>query len=168
MNVFFTNSNPIKCASEHCLVHQRKMIVEYAQLLSSAHHVIDGDNSIDGIYKKTHQGHPSSVWVRESSTHYQWVLDCAVELCRLYTERTGKTHKTQLTLANLEVMPSGIDIIEFKTPPVVADDKFKAMAITTGSVCKAYQEYLIEKFEEWTSRIKPIAVDFHITPEWIN
>ncbi|AUS01948.1 hypothetical protein NVP3058O_030 [Vibrio phage 3.058.O._10N.286.46.B8] len=42
MNIFFTNECPIQSANEHNHVHQTKMIVEYAQLLSTAHRLIDG------------------------------------------------------------------------------------------------------------------------------
>jgi hypothetical protein len=72
MNVFFTNECPIQAANEHVRVHQVKMIVEYAQLLSTAHHVVDGDNAINGIYKQTHTNHPSAIWVRKSADNYEW------------------------------------------------------------------------------------------------
>lgn len=42
MNIFFTHPNPHVAANEHCNVHQVKMILEYGQLLSTAHRVIDG------------------------------------------------------------------------------------------------------------------------------
>ena len=87
MNVFYTNDCPIQSANEHVRVHQVKMIVEYAQLLSSAHHELDGANAIEGIYKKTHVNHPSAVWVRKSSQHYSWVWRCAMRLCESYTAR---------------------------------------------------------------------------------
>lgn len=35
MNIFVTNYNPTACAMEHCLVHRNKMLVEYAQLMST-------------------------------------------------------------------------------------------------------------------------------------
>lgn len=61
MNVFYTNDNPLLAARDHCLVLRNKMIIEHCQLLSTVHHVLDGDRVIDGIYKKTHQNHPSAV-----------------------------------------------------------------------------------------------------------
>ena len=42
MNIFYFDSNPIECAEQHCNKHCVKMIVEYAQLLSTAHRIIDG------------------------------------------------------------------------------------------------------------------------------
>lgn len=167
MNVFFTNECPIQAASEHCHVHQVKMIVEYAQLLSSAHHVIDGDDAIDAIYKKTHVNHPSAVWVRKSADHYVWVWECAMQLCQLYTQRTGKAHATESILEKLGSVPSGLDFTGFVKPPVAAPDEFKVMAVF-GDVCKAYQKYLVSKFQEWQQRERPMKVEFDVIPEWMN
>ena len=43
MNIFYLNKSPEICAKEHVDKHVVKMIVEYAQLLSTAHRMIDGD-----------------------------------------------------------------------------------------------------------------------------
>jgi hypothetical protein len=165
MNVFFTNINPIVAAGEHCLVHQRKMIVEYAQLLSTAHFELDGN--IVG-YKPTHKNHPSAIWVRESTYHYQWVWMCATELCRLYHENTGKCHKTSSVLMELKEPPKNIPVAIFKQPPVAAPDQFKAIEVTDGSVV-AYQKYLSWKFLEWKTRLKPMKVEFQKNvPSWLT
>lgn len=167
MNVFFTNECPIQAANEHVRVHQVKMIVEYAQLLSSAHHELDGTNAIEGIYKKTHVNHPSAVWVRKSSQHYAWVWRCAMRLCEVYTARTSKVHKTQAILEALCVSPNNLPDNGFTKPPVAAPDEFKAIAVF-GDVCKAYQQYLCSKFAEWQSRTKPIKVEFDTVPSWYS
>ena len=171
MNVFYTNSDPIIAAQDHTRVHRNKMIVEYAQLLSTAHHEL-GVNA-DGIYKRTHLNHPSAVWVRKSPFNYDWVARCALELCRLYTIDTGKTHKTHaLVIELLCNKPTAwanardCDIQGFSEPPVAAPDEFKALAVFNGAAI-AYQAYLRSKFAEWQSRAKPIAVSFTHQPEWI-
>ena len=43
MNIFYLNENPELCAQEHNDKHVVKMCIEYAQLLSTAHRVLDGD-----------------------------------------------------------------------------------------------------------------------------
>ena len=43
MNIFYLDPDPIACAEQHCDAHASKMCVEYAQLLSTAHRVVDGD-----------------------------------------------------------------------------------------------------------------------------
>lgn len=50
MNIFYLDENPSIAAAMHCDKHVVKMIVEYAQLMSTAHH-IHGTN-VEGMYKK--------------------------------------------------------------------------------------------------------------------
>ena len=47
MNIFYLNRDPIKCALQHCDKHVVKMIIEYAQLMSTAHRVLDGELFFD-------------------------------------------------------------------------------------------------------------------------
>lgn len=116
MNIFFTNENPLLAANDHCHIHTNKMIIEYAQILSSAHHVLDGENALQGVYKLTHSRHPSSIWARSGQYQYEWVLDCAVELCKMYTLRTGKVHKTEAVLHLLKELPDNLSVTAWKKP----------------------------------------------------
>ena len=47
MNIFYLDHNVKSCAEQHVDKHVVKMIVEYAQLLSTAHRVIDGEEYED-------------------------------------------------------------------------------------------------------------------------
>jgi hypothetical protein len=118
MNIFFLDADPAIAAAYHCDKHVSKMIVEYAQLLSTAHRMLDGHASIgvsksgrkqmqwahpiedfdDLLYKVTHANHPSALWVRESASNYIWLYRLFDELCREYTKRYKKIHATQTKL----------------------------------------------------------------------
>ena len=43
------------------------MILETAQMLSTAHRVLDGDEPADevGLYKRAFENHPCSIWLRD-------------------------------------------------------------------------------------------------------
>ena len=43
MNLFYLHEDPIKSAELHCDKHVVKMIIEYAQMLSTAHRMLDGE-----------------------------------------------------------------------------------------------------------------------------
>ena len=80
MNIFYLDPDPKTCAQMHCDKHVTKMIIEYSQLMSTAHRVIDGEEYIDNssgrkikrwklsdiredvLYKATHINHPSAIW----------------------------------------------------------------------------------------------------------
>ena len=71
MNIFYLSRSPVEAAKMQCDKHVVKMILETAQLLSTAHHELDGASV---AYKPTHKNHPSAVWVRSSSDHYRWTV----------------------------------------------------------------------------------------------
>lgn len=164
MNIFFTNPNPHKCANEHCDVHQVKMILEYTQMLSAAHHVLGSHpHIISEIYEKAYENHPPVVWVRESRAHYNWLFTCLMQLHKLYFDRTGRVHKAYSKRIPLRLPPPSLHANHWNNPPVSAPDKFKAM----GNTCSAYQAYLCEKFEEWQERERPIKVEWTCRrPTW--
>ena len=95
MNIFFLSMDPAECAQHHVDKHVVKMILEYCQLLSTAHHQLSPGNVPDGVYKQTHPNHPSAIWAREGAANYKWLHRLLVELCKEYTFRYGKIHKSQ-------------------------------------------------------------------------
>lgn len=165
MNVFYTHDNPHKAANEHCDVHQVKMILEYSQLLSTAHHKL-GTSHRPNLLAKTHEDHPSAVWVRESVDHYVWLFNCLMQLHKLYSDRTCKEHALyKLARNTLKYPPELLACNGFTRPPVAAPDAFKRM----DDVCLAYQAYLNDKFDEWLSRDKPMRLTYTCKrPRWLH
>ena len=47
MNIFYLHEDPEQCAKEHNDKHCVKMDIEYPQMLSTAHRVLDGDEWYD-------------------------------------------------------------------------------------------------------------------------
>jgi len=90
MNIFVTNADPR--VSAQALDDKRviKMILETAQMLSTAMHVL----GIPGApYKPTHINHPCSIWVRTNWNNFRWTTVHLDELCTEYWRRYGKIHK---------------------------------------------------------------------------
>tara|TARA_R110002111_G_scaffold14205_2_gene38958 strand:- start:62 stop:499 length:438 start_codon:yes stop_codon:yes gene_type:complete len=100
-----------------CDKHVVKMILESAQMLSTAHHILDKSDN-DLLYKATHKNHPSSRWVRESHLHYQWLYSHFVALGLEYTRRYGKIHTSITKLSDgLSHVPRHIPNKPFSPPP---------------------------------------------------
>ena len=156
MNIFYLDDDPKTCAKMHCDKHVVKMILEYAQLLSTAHHEIDGDPSID-CYKPTHKNHPSAVWVRENRSNYQWLWQLLNKLLVEYTFRYGKIHKTESSgiFWNLSIIPHELRGGKFTEPPQCMPDHCK---IPNATVL-AYRNYYIKEksyMARWKFTKKPI------------
>ena len=94
MNVFYLDKNPQSAAAMHCDKHCVKMILEYAQILSTAHRVLDGDDAPDDLYKIAHKNHPSTIWARTSKQHYDWLFRLVRKLTIEYGIRYGKIHRS--------------------------------------------------------------------------
>mgnify|MGYP006204699133 FL=1 len=175
MNVFYLDHHTHRCAKQHVDKHVVKMIVEYAQLLSTAHRVLDGEeyegrtannrrirrfkmansNIENTLYKASHINHPSAIWVRESSQHYWWLYLLFRELCMEYTHRYGKIHSTESKLGEiLQIKPKNIKDNGFVEPPQAMPDYCKV----PGDSIKAYQMYYVNEkigFAKWTKRDIP-------------
>lgn len=163
MNIFTTSACPIQSAKALPDVLVIKMIVESAQLLSTAH--FENDGVIVG-YKPTHKNHPCAIFTRKTSGNYEWVYNHFVALCDEFTRRKGKVHKTSELIETLKTAPRNIRKcavdIDFMCMP---DDCKKTL-----DVHKNYQIYLKKKYNEWLTRTdkKPIVATWTNAqrPEW--
>lgn len=114
MNIFYIDRDPAQAAQWMVDKHVVKMILESAQLLSTAHRVLDGietpgksktgrnvkrfvlpDARDSVLYSATHVNHPSAVWCRKSVENYNWLADHMFALMAEYTYRYEKEHKCQ-------------------------------------------------------------------------
>ena len=162
MNIFYTHSDPAQCAKEHCNVHTNKMIIETAQILSTAHRVLD-DNTDESLYKATHKNHPSNLWVRSTNNNYTWAYCLLEALSKCYKQRTGKDHNTWLRVKDvLSSPPINIECGWFSPPPYCGPKEYKKL-----DTKESYKYYLNMKFEEWQQRERKIKVEFYFgQPEW--
>ena len=159
MNIFYLDRNPSIAAEMACDKHVVKMILESAQLLSTAHRVIDGDEYADkvGLYKMAHKNHPSTIWTRTSTENYMWLNRYFGALCREYTYRYGKHHASERLLGPLAHVPKGLTYSGFTDPPQCMPDYCKG-----EDTVLAYQNYYIlekSRFAKWKKR--PV-------PEWFS
>lgn len=125
MNIFYIDRDPVKAAKWLVDSHVVKMVLEGAQMLSTAHFVIDGAQ-IPGTYTPTHINHPCSIWVRQSYFNYRWLYNHTMAIAAEYTHRYGKVHKTaQTVMPLLKPAPQNIDDIYSTDPPLCMPDEYK-------------------------------------------
>ncbi len=151
MNIFYLSHDTKVCAAMHCDKHVVKMILEYAQLLSTAHRVLDGtkvgkgyfldDYRENKLYKATHVNHPCAIWARAYDTNYIWLWHLLDNLCKEYTIRYNKHHKVEHSLLkdSLSVIPNNIPQANFLTfiePPQCMPDTYRV-----ESTLASYRNY---------------------------
>ena len=125
MNIFYLDEDPVKAAKYQYNKHVVKMILESAQMLCTAHHLIMGDDA-DVPYKIAHPKHPSTQWVTYSASNYAWLYQHMLALGDEYTKRYGKTHLTITKCKDkLAKLPGGIFNVGFTQPPQAMPDEYK-------------------------------------------
>ena len=177
MNIFYLDNNPKRCAQMHVDKHCVKMILEYAQLLSTAHRVLDGvqstrfsktgrkqtafilpDSRESMLYSATHVNHPSAVWVRQSEQNYRWLFHLFCELLKEYTHRYGKLHACERLVTFLGRPPQFIDMDSpFTEPTPAMPDDYKV----AGDSIQSYKNYYLGDKQRMFSRKN------RETPSWI-
>lgn len=95
MNIFFLDTEPELAAQHMCDKHVVKMVLESAQLLCTAHHMLPLWELPNKFYKATHKNHPCAIWIRQCCANYNWLTMHALALCDEYTYRYGKTHASR-------------------------------------------------------------------------
>jgi hypothetical protein len=173
MNIFYLHEDPKICAEQHLDKHCSKMLVEYAQLMSTAHRIIDGvayegrtktgrrikrwkhptkDNL---LYLACHVNHPSAVWCRENAYNYNWLYKMWSHLHDQFVLRYNNTHLSYTLLKDaLRNPPRNIALNKQFTQPTQAmpDDVKHKDSIT------AYRNYYIQykhSFAKWKLGIIP-------------
>jgi hypothetical protein len=183
MNIFYLSHNPAECARFHMDRHSTKMVLEYAQLLSTAHRVLDGtptidrgtatgrqrttyilpDNRDDVLYRATHINHPSAIWCRVRESHYRWLFTLWIELMDEYTYRYGKNHACEKLIGALSKPPTNIEFgggFDEPTPAMPDDVKVK------GDSIKSYRNYYIsnkQHLASWSGKINSRPI-----PNWFQ
>ena len=165
MNIFYLSNCPQEAAEAHNDKHCVKMILESAQMLSTAHRELDG-NVPDILYKSTHKNHPSTIWARSSKQHYDWLFQLFQWLSFEYTKRYSKktlikgfggmykVHKSWDKLGQiLMTAPKNIEDTGWNDPPQCMPDHCK-----DDDVVRAYRNYYIKEkssFAKWNYSGKP-------------
>lgn len=177
MNIFAVESDPIKSAQSLVDSHVVKMILESAQLLSTAHRIIDGVQYVDKtktgrnvkrwrlpddrdnkMYSATHINHPSAVWSRTSNNNYNWLYAHFMALLAEYTYRYGKTHKCNELADVLRSPPTGIPVFYLTPVTPAMPDEYKVPNDSVASY-RNYYKHGKKHLHKWTKRNPP---------EWIN
>jgi len=153
MNYFYVEKDPTSAAQALCDKHVVKMILETAQMLSTAHRLTEYPQA-DFVYKPTHSNHPSTKWLRSSQIAYKHGLQHLCALFDEYRHRYNKTHATERLLPYLSQVPEALPDLPFVDPPQCMYDECRH-----SDTVEAYRSYYRVRRNEidmrWTNREAP-------------
>ena len=195
MNIFLLDSDPVLAAQMQCDKHVVKMIVETAQILSTAHRMLDGEIKTESrigrtgkerlvkvwqhkvaamdsvLYQVTHAAHPCTVWTMTSVGNYIWLYEHFCALCDEYTHRYGRVHKTDTILRDIlsaapETMP------DIGLTPFVKAMKSQPTCEAIADPIEAYRAFYKTKAQrftlKWTNRTPPEWMGWATPNEFIG
>lgn len=179
MNIFYLDHDEQKAAQYHCDKHVVKMILESAQLLSTAHRVLDGivvegktasgrkkkvykldDERDTKLYSATHINHPSAQWARMYRNNYIWLYRLMFYLCKEYTLRYGKVHKIERDgmLQDLYVPPKALCDKPVYVPGITEMPQAMPDDVKCNDSVQAYRNYYMvhkRRMANWKVRGAP-------------
>ena len=183
MNRFRIEETPSQCAKSHCDKHVPKMVVEEAQMLCTAHRLLDGtlekrpsvsgktmvkywklpDDRESVVYKAVHMKHPCTIWAAESLANYRWAYALFEYLCEEYSHRYGKVHASQTKLLEtLALAPENIDkTLTVSTMPLAMGAAPQCM--DPNDIIGSYRKFYMTKQERFDMKWKNRPV-----PEWFE
>jgi hypothetical protein len=151
------------------------MVTESAQMLSTAHRILDGvktgnkkpkfvlpgeeyDSASNTIlqpvcYQVAHPSHPSTVWTMKCKENYDWHFQLFVEMAKEYTRRYGKIHACEQLIPFLKNSPKNIKAGVFTPPTPAMPDKY-----IPSDVMQSYRDYYVSekwRFARWKQREIP-------------
>jgi hypothetical protein len=171
VNIFQVDSDPVIAAQSLVDSHVVKMILETAQLLSTAHRVLDGAPYIDTsgkrkvmrydlpaprdkLYSATHVNHPSAIWARATNNNYTWLYCHFLALLQEYTHRYGKRHKCEALIDLLRSPPANISVGYLKQVTPAMPEEY----IVPHNSVESYRNYYRnakKHLHKWTKREAP-------------
>jgi hypothetical protein len=145
VNIFALDEDPRRAAADHCDKHVVKMVLETAQMLSTA---LGGG---DGLYKPAYQKHPCTLWVGETRANFQWTVRLGIALAEEYTRRYGKVHKS-LTVISLAASRAS----EIPAGPLTPHAQAMPAELKDPDAITAYRRYYRTKsFAAWKRGPEP-------------
>ena len=162
MNIFFLHKDPQWAANALCDKHVPKMLLESAQMLSTAVRRYEEDTDTTPlakpIYKSAYPNHPMTKWVGFNRDCFRWALENAVFISQEYCKRFKKLHKSSAVINTIydnnyiDDIPDGF----FKEPPQCMPDEYKDKDYVV-----AYRKYYMGAkayFAKWERGVS--------APEW--
>jgi predicted DNA-binding protein len=149
------------------------MPIEYAQLMSTAHRLLDGemylgkttigrnikrwklhDERENILYKASHINHPSAIWVRESIENYFQMYKLYMAVLAEFTNRYGKVHGSSKPSIALIRPPSNIPMVKGTQLPQCMPEMCK---VKDNPILAYRNYYIVEKnsFASWKNREIP-------------
>lgn len=168
MNIFALYNSPQESARAHCDQHLHKMLVESAQMLSTAAVKFFPPEAHKHFYKPAYQKHPCTIWCCESLENSLWVVSLCIELETIRDELNHPYHASMDIIKYFVDYQDELDIDSY-TPFVFAGPAFlKLDNLRYPTIHLKYQEFYRLKSRTWLDSGRKMTYKGRPVPDFMK
>lgn len=173
MNIFILDDSPTKAARMLCDQHIHKMILESAQLLSTAfHNNFPNDAPKLPIYKPAYQNNPCTLWVSKDLSNASWLILHAQEMEEIRVSKGFNPHASAKVIEVLyDYIQQNVHSVMYNhmdhTPFSLAMPAHIRIRPSLDPVLK-YQDYYKFKHRQWLDNGGGMTYNVNPVPDFMK
>jgi len=159
MNIFATSECPTQSALNLDDLRLRKMIIESAQILSTAIYLRTRSLS-DLLYRPTHKGHPCVRWAYRSRDNFLWLYRHGLSMAVIHRDISGVEHASEKILHEAHKswhLFSNQGLTEFENCTTYKDG-YEHVPI--------FDKYRLQMIDKWNSDLRSPKWTRRQIPDW--
>ena len=161
MNIFAFDKCPMRSALWLDDIRKNKMILESAQMLSTAVRSLCPDTTLE-VYKSAYLNHPCSKWARQSRANFKWLLH---HMSWLYNQKSGD-HKSARLIPRFQKYADGGDFPDEYLTPFANCARNLERGVDYSEVDDVHQAYRMYMNDRWKERNITLTWRWGEEPDW--
>tara|TARA_R100001082_G_scaffold75903_1_gene44026 strand:- start:754 stop:1245 length:492 start_codon:yes stop_codon:yes gene_type:complete len=161
MNIFAFDKCPMRSALWLDDIRKNKMILESAQMLSTAVRALCPDTTLE-VYKTAYLNHPCSKWARQSRANFQWLLH---HMSWLYNQKSGD-HKSARLIPEFQKYADDGDFPDEYLTPFANCARNLERGVDYSNIDDVHQAYRMYMNDRWKERNITLTWRWGEEPDW--
>ncbi len=161
MNIVAVDKCPMRSALWLDDIRKNKMILESAQMLSTAVRALCPDTTLE-VYKTAYLNHPCSKWARQSRANFQWLLH---HMSWLYNQKSGE-HKSARLIPEFQKYADDGDFPDEYLTPFANCARNLERGVDYSNVDDVHQAYRMYMNDRWKERNITLTWRWGEEPDW--
>ena len=163
MNIFALDKCPMQSAWWLDDIRKNKMILESAQMLSTAVRVLSPDTDLS-VYKVAYLNHPCTIWARQSRDNFKWLLS---HMSHLWLQKGGEHGSARLIPQLDEYSSTGYFPNEELTPFANCARNLER-GVDYSEHADTHEAYRLYMNDRWKETNITLTWRWGREPEWRN
>jgi hypothetical protein len=170
MNIFILDENPFKAAEMHCDQHIHKMILESAQIVSTAAIERGYVEILPYLYQPAYEKHPCVVWASHSNHAIHWICCLAEKLEEIRLNNDCSKHASiDVIRVVANYLDENFPYASYKAVETFAEAMPAFIKIRNDlTTVQKYQMYYRYKHRQWLDKRSRMSYNYNPVPEFMK